>query len=357
MDYGLNYMTFEHIFVTRCNGVVVTGLEKPKTTKPDAQYVDWYILLPAIMSEEERIKYLGRDYRNITKDALSDMRRGKIPVRDYITALFAKENAVEIVKSHFLQKVPQAIVGGNRALIVDELWTVIVDDYSIPFDFKEQLNDKRTAALHEAKIDEQSPELNTASTDALCDFLAHAFVFAMFGKQLVRKQLQLSPIVTQVLEDVKREKYTFLYPLLEAMSKAVIQGAPDERNNCILKSATNDSDFSDDDFRTVAYELLPYSELLDKLHASMLYSIRMFAVSLDQAQAIQIGGKWGLDSLYNRYGFSSNDFITVELNPATTSEVEYKGKFSDGTPVRIAVKVKDDGSIDFKVIGEDKNDN
>ena len=74
----LNYVSFEHIFVKCFNGCVVTGLDRPKVTKTDAQYVDWYILLPAIMDEDERKEYLGDDYQKITKDTLNAMRKGRV---------------------------------------------------------------------------------------------------------------------------------------------------------------------------------------------------------------------------------------------------------------------------------------
>ena len=128
MEYlELNYVSYEHLFVRYCNGGIDTGLETLKTVPCYAQNVDWFILLPAIMNEEERIKYLGADYQSITKDTLNAMRKGKVR-RQYIDALFWKKDAVQIVKSHFQKKVPQAIIGINRTDLVNDLWAVILQD-------------------------------------------------------------------------------------------------------------------------------------------------------------------------------------------------------------------------------------
>ena len=50
---------------------------------------------------------------------LNAMRKGRVR-REYIDALFWKDDAVDIVFKHVLEKVPQAIVGANRKRIVEE---------------------------------------------------------------------------------------------------------------------------------------------------------------------------------------------------------------------------------------------
>ena len=197
----LDYESFEHIFSYYCNGIVVTGLDNPKTTKADAQYVDWYILLPAIMDEDERVRLLGKNYQAITKDALSDMRRGIIPVRQYIADLFAKEDAVDIISRHFQKKVPHAFIGANRKRIIDEYWRVIRVDEDIPLKYKERFKQQKIAATYEVEASNEQPG-KSQDLSVLCMFLASVFVFAVHGKKLIDEELALNPMVKQVLSDL-----------------------------------------------------------------------------------------------------------------------------------------------------------
>ena len=165
----LNYVSFEHIFVKCCNGCVVTGLDRPKVTKTDAQYVDWYILLPAIMDENERLEYLGADYQKITKDTLNAMRKGRVR-REYIDALFWKDDAVEIVFQHFLEKVPQAIIGANRKRVVEELWSVIQKDVIIPEERRLDFERRKIAAISEIETLQKMPDNAPYMPEWFCEF-------------------------------------------------------------------------------------------------------------------------------------------------------------------------------------------
>ena len=275
----LNYVAFEHIFVKYCNGCVVTGLDRPKVTKTDAQYVDWYILLPAIMDENERLEYLGADYQKITKDTLNAMRKGRVR-REYIDALFWKDDAVDIVFRHFLEKVPQAIVGINRKRIVEELWSVIQKDVIIPEKRRLDFEYRVTAALGEIEALRKRPDDGTVMPEWFCEFLAAAFVFAMNREKLLSDELQLSPAVVQVVKDLEVGKTVFLNALIDSMSAAVIVGEPDEHNNAIMKSH-NDSEYSDDDFRYFSLKILSLNPALDKDHEIKYTRINEFAFHLD----------------------------------------------------------------------------
>ncbi len=350
-DYTkLDYESYEHIFVHYCNGAVVTGLDNPRTTKPDAQYVDWYILLPAVMSEEERVRLLGNDYQSITKDALSDMRRGVIPVREYISNLFAKEDAVELIQTSFLKKVPQAIVGANRKRVIDEFWRVIRIDEDIPLRYKDQFKQEKIAATYEVEAIENN--LNTArDLSAFCRFLADAFVFAVNGRRIIEGEMVLHPVVKNVLEGLDGGNRMFLYALLESMFEAVIAGDY-ENDNYELKSV-NDSDFSDDDFRTVAYRLKDYKDTLGETYLKKYSAIRMFAIGLDQQHTIEIGGSEAVDALYAHYGLSKDDYSLLSIDPNVTN-AEFNIILQNGKPARVVVNRKPDGSVDMQVIGNDE---
>ena len=107
---NLNYPTFENVFVKYCNGVIETGLKHPKTVACTAQNIDTFILFSSIMDEDERVRFLGRNYEAITKYTLSAMRTGSIPVRKFITTLFGKSDAVTIVKEQFIKKCPKQLL-------------------------------------------------------------------------------------------------------------------------------------------------------------------------------------------------------------------------------------------------------
>ena len=309
MDFSeLNYVSFEHIFVKCCNGCVVTGLDRPKVTKTDAQYVDWYILLPAIMDENERLEYLGADYQKITKDTLNAMRKGRVR-REYIDALFWKDDAVEIVFHHFLEKVPQAIVGANRKRIVEEL------------------------------------------CEWFCEFLAVAFVFAMKRDKLLSDELQLSPPVVQVVKDLEEGKTVFLNALLDSMADAVTDGAPDEDNNRIMK-AVNDSEYSDDDFRYFALKLIDLHPLLDKDHQSKFYTIRTFAMNLDEMRLVDEAGLDAVDALYKKYNIARNERTSMIIDP-NIDDASYFMTLGDGKRIKVEIHRNPDGTTDIKVIGQD----
>lgn len=223
MDYidyfELNYVSYEHIFVDNCNGSVVTGLSKPSMAKASAQNVDWYILLPSIMNEEERLEYLGADYQKITKDTLNAMRKGRVR-RDYIDTLFWKDDAVKIVFEYFLEKVPQAIVGANRKRVVEELWSVIQKDIIIPERRRLDFERRKIAAISEIETIKNLPDGSPVTPEWFCEFLAETFVFAMNREKLLSDELQLSPAVVQVVKDLEEGKTVFLNALLDSMADA-----------------------------------------------------------------------------------------------------------------------------------------
>lgn len=351
MDFSeLNYVSFEHIFVKCCNGCVVTGLDRPKVTKTDAQYVDWYILLPAIMDEDERKEYLGDDYQKITKDTLNAMRKGRVR-REYIDALFWKDDAVEIVFQHFLEKVPQAIVGANRKRIVEELWSVIQKDVIIPEERRLDFERRKIAAISEIESLQKMPDNAPYMPEWFCEFLAAAFVFAMNRDKLLSDELQLSPAVVQVVKDLEEGKTVFLNALLDSMADAVTDGMPDENNNRVMK-AVNDSEYSDDDFRYLSLKLIDLHPSLDKDHQSKFYTIRTFAINLDEARLIDDAGMSAVDSLYKKYNIARNERASVIIDP-NVDDATYDLTLSDGRKLKIKVHKNPDGTRDIYAIGEE----
>lgn len=351
MDFSeLNYVSFEHIFVKCCNGCVVTGLDRPKVTKTDAQYVDWYILLPAIMDEDERKEYLGDDYQKITKDTLNAMRKGRVR-REYIDALFWKDDAVEIVFQHFLEKVPQAIVGANRKRIVEELWSVIQKDVIIPEERRLDFERRKIAAISEIESLQKMPDNAPYMPEWFCEFLAAAFVFAMNRDKLLSDELQLSPAVVQVVKDLEEGKTVFLNALLDSMADAVTDGMPDENNNRVMK-AVNDSEYSDDDFRYLSLKLIDLHPSLDKDHQSKFYTIRTFAMNLDEARLIDDAGMSAVDSLYKKYNIARNERASLIIDP-NVDDATYDLTLSDGRKLKIKVHKNPDGTRDIYAIGEE----
>lgn len=351
MDFSeLNYVSFEHIFVKCCNGCVVTGLDRPKVTKTDAQYVDWYILLPAIMDEDERKEYLGDDYQKITKGTLNAMRKGRVR-REYIDALFWKDDAVEIVFQHFLEKVPQAIVGANRKRIVEELWSVIQKDVIIPEERRLDFERRKIAAISEIESLQKMPDNAPYMPEWFCEFLAAAFVFAMNRDKLLSDELQLSPAVVQVVKDLEEGKTVFLNALLDSMADAVTDGMPDENNNRVMK-AVNDSVYSDDDFRYLSLKLIDLHPSLDKDHQSKFYTIRTFAINLDEARLIDDAGMSAVDSLYKKYNIARNERASLIIDP-NVDDATYDLTLSDGRKLKIKVHKNPDGTRDIYAIGEE----
>lgn len=347
----LNYVSFEHIFVKCCNGCVVTGLDRPKVTKTDAQYVDWYILLPAIMDENERKEYLGDDYQKITKDTLNAMRKGRVR-REYIDALFWKDDAVEIVFQHFLEKVPQAIVGANRKRIVEELWSVIQKDVIIPEERRLDFERRKIAAISEIETLQKMPDNAPYMPEWFCEFLAAAFVFAMNREKLLSDELQLSPAVVQVVKDLEVGKTVFLNALLDSMSDAVTDGAPDENNNRVMK-AVNDSEYSDDDFRYFALKLIDLHPSLDKDHQSKFYTIRTFAMNLDEMRLVDEAGLDAVDALYKKYNIARNERTSMIIDP-NVDDASYFMTLGDGKRIKVEIHRNPDGTTDIKVIGQEK---
>ena len=295
----LNYESFEHIFVDCCNGCVVTGLDRPKIAKTDAQYVDWHILLPAIMDEDERLKYLGADYRKITKDTLNALRQGRVR-RDYIDALFWKEDAVNIVFEHFLKTVPQAIVGADRRRVVEELWFVIQTDVIIPEKRRSYFEDKKNAAIAEIDANNDLPCGDQEQYDALCSFLAEAFVFSMKREKLLRDELRLSPIVVEAIKEFKKDKMALFNALLDSMSEAVILKWPDNelRDNTYLKSR-NDTDYTDDDYRYLVSNIKGVELYEDQ--GFKYFAIAAFIFGIDERRLEAEAGTRATDALRERY--------------------------------------------------------
>lgn len=354
MDFSeLNYVSFEHIFVKCCNGCVVTGLDRPKVTKPDAQNVDWYILLPAIMDDDERLKFLGADYQQITKDTLNAMRKGRVR-RDYIDTLFWKDDAVDIVFKHFLKKVPQAIVGANRKRIVEELWSVIQKDVIIPEERRLDFERRKIAAISEIETINNRPNDKSVMPEWFCEFLAVAFVFAMKRDKLLSDELQLSPAVVQVVKDLEEGKTVFLNALLDSMADAVTDGAPDENNNRIMK-AVNDSEYSDDDFRYLSLRLIDLHPSLDKDHQSKFYTIRTFTMNLDEMRLVDEAGMSAVDSLYKKYNIARNERASLIIDP-NVDDATYDLTLGDGKKLKIKVHKNPDGTRDIYAIGESKPD-
>lgn len=351
MDFSeLNYVSFEHIFVKCCNGCVVTGLDRPKTTKTDAQYVDWYILLPAIMNDEERMEYLGADYQKITKDTLNAMRKGRVR-REYIDALFWKEDAVEIVMEHFLKKVPQAIVGANRKRIVEELWSVIQKDIIIPEERRLDFERRKIAAISEIEAINNLTDDDPVMLEWFCEFLAATFVFAMNREKLLSDELQLSPAVVQVVKDLEVGKTVFLNALLDSMADAVTDGATDENNNLVMK-AVNDSEYSNDDFRYLSLKLIDLHPSLDKDHQSKFYTIRTFAMNLDEMRLVAESGLDAVDALYKKYNIARNERVSLIIDP-NVDNATYDLTLGDGRILKIKVQKNPDGTRDIYAIGQE----
>lgn len=352
MDFSeLNYVSFEHIFVKCCNGCVVTGLDRPKVTKTDAQYVDWYILLPAIMDENERIEYLGADYQKITKDTLNAMRKGRVR-REYIDALFWKDDAVKIVFEHFLEKVPQAIVGANRKRIVEELWSVIQKDVIIPEERRLDFERRKIAAISEIETLQKMPDNAPYMPEWFCEFLAVAFVFAMKREKLLSDELQLSPAVVQVVKDLEEGRTVFLNALIDSMSDAVTDGLPDENNNRVMK-AINDSEYSDDDFRYLSLKLIDLHPSLDKDHQSKFYAIRTFAMNLDESRLVSEAGFDAVDALYGKYNIARNERTSMMIDP-NVDDASYSFTLANGQRVKVEVHRNPDGTTDIKLIGQEE---
>lgn len=347
----LNYVSFENIFVKCCNGCVVTGLDRPKVTKTDAQYVDWFILLPAIMDEDERKEYLGDDYQKITKDTLNAMRKGRVR-REYIDALFWKDDAVEIVFHHFLEKVPQAIVGANRKRIVEELWSVIQKDVIIPEDRRLDFERRKIAAISEIETLQKMPDNAPYLPEWFCEFLAAAFVFAMNRDKILSDELQLSPSVVQVVKDLEEGKTVFLNALLDSMAEAVTDGVPDENNNRIMK-AVNDSEYSDDDFRYFALKLIDLRPSLDKDHLSKFYAIRTFAMNLDEMRLAAEAGLDAVDALYKKYNIARNERTSLIIDP-NVKEATFSLTLANGQTIKVKVDRKPDGKVDMYIIGQEE---
>ena len=352
MDFSeLNYVSFEHIFVKCCNGCVVTGLDRPKVTKTDAQYVDWYILLPAIMDENERLEYLGTDYQKITKDTLNAMRKGRVR-REYIDALFWKDDAVEIVFQHFLEKVPQAIIGANRKRVVEELWSVIQKDVIIPEERRLDFERRKIAAISEIETLQKMPDNAPYMPEWFCEFLAATFVFAMNRDKLLSDELQLSPSVIQVVKDLEEGKTVFLNALLDSMAEAVTDGVPDENNNRVMK-AVNDSEYSDDDFRYFALKLIDLHPSLDKDHQSKFYAIRTFAMNLDEMRLVDEAGLDAVDALYKKYNIARNERTSLMIDP-NVKEATFSLTLADGQTIKVKVDRKPDGKVDMYIIGQEE---
>ena len=351
MDFSeLNYVSFEHIFVKCCNGCVVTGLDRPKVTKTDAQYVDWYILLPAIMDENERMEYLGADYQKITKDTLNAMRKGRVR-REYIDALFWKDDAVSIVYEYFLEKVPQAIVGANRKRIVEELWSVIQKDVIIPEERRLDFERRKIAAISEIETLQKMPDNAPYGPEWFCEFLAAAFVFAMNRDKLLSDELQLSSSVVQVVKDLEEGKTVFLNALLDSMADAVTDGVPDENNNRVMKTV-NDSDYSDDDFRYFSLKLIDLHPSLDKDHQNKFYAIRAFAMNLDEMRLAAEAGLDAVNALYKKYNIARNDRTSMIID-RNVNDASYFMTLGDGQRIKVEIHRNPDGSVDIHVIGQD----
>ena len=346
----LNYVSFEHIFVKCCNGCVVTGLDRPKVTKTDAQYVDWYILLPAIMDENERLEYLGADYQKITKDTLNAMRKGRVR-REYIDALFWKDDAVDIVFKHFLKKVPQAIVGANRKRIVEELWSVIQKDIIIPEARRLDFERRKIAAISEIETINNRLNDNSVMPEWFCEFLAVAFVFAMKRDKLLSYELQLSPAVVQVVKDLENGKTVFLNALLDSMADAVTDGVSDENNNRVMK-AVNDSEYSDDDFRYLSLKLIDLHPSLDKDHQSKFYAIRTFAMNIDEMRLVAEAGLDAVDVLYKKYNIARNERVSIMVDP-NVQDSSYSLTLADGKEIKVEVHRNPDGTTSVNVIGQE----
>lgn len=351
MDFSeLNYVSFEHIFVDCCNGCVVTGLDRPKVTKTDAQYVDWYILLPAIMDENERLEYLGAEYQRITKDTLNAMRKGRVR-REYIDVLFWKDDAVNIVFEHFLKKVPQAIIGANRKRVVEELWSVIQKDIIIPEKRRLDFEYKKDAAISEIEDKKKSSDDSPKIPERFCEFLAESFVFAMNREKILSDELQLSSDVVQVVKALEEGRTIFLNALIDSMIDAVTDGVPDENNNRVMK-AVNDSEYTDDDFRYFALKLIDLRPSLDEDHQNKFYTIRTFAMNLDEMRLAAEAGISAVDALYEKYNIARNEHTSLMIDP-NVEDSTYSLTLADGKRIRVEAHRNPDGTMDIKVIGQD----
>lgn len=157
-------------------------------------------------------------------------------------------------------------------------------------------------------------------------------------------------MVKQVLSDLSNGKQIFLYALLDSMFTSIVENESDGENY-VLKS-TNDSEYSDDDYRTVAFELLKYADSIGETYTKVLHALRMFAVNLDQKRAIEIGGMEAADALYKHYGFSKKDYSLLSVEPNVVN-AEFDIVLQDGKPAKVIVKHREDGTTDIQVIGKE----
>lgn len=186
----------------------------------------------------------------------------------------------------------------------------------------------------------------------MSESLWFAFVFAMKRDKLLSDELQLSPAVVQVVKDLEVGKTVFLNALLDSMSDAVTDGAPDENNNRIMKTV-NDSEYSDDDFRYFALKLIDLHPSLDKDHQSKFYAIRTFAMNLDEMRLVDEAGLDAVDALYKKYNIARNERTSLMIDP-NVKEAAFSLTLADGQTIKVKVDRKPDGKVDMYIIGQEE---
>ena len=252
---------------------------------------------------------------------------------------------------HFLEKVPQAIVGVNRKRIVEELWSVIQKDVIIPEERRLDFERRKIAAISEIETINNRPNDKSVMPEWFCEFLAETFVFAMNREKLLSDELQLSPAVVQVVKDLEEGKTVFLNALLDSMADAVTDGVPDENNNRVMK-AVNDSEYSDDDFRYLSLKLIDLHPSLDKDHQSKFYTIRTFAMNLDEMRLVAEAGLDAVDALYKKYNIARNERTSLMIDP-NVKEATFSLTLADGQTIKVKVDKRPDGKVDMYIIGQE----
>ena len=232
------------------------------------------------------------------------------------------------------------------------MWSVIQKDVIIPEERRLDFERRKIAAVSEIETLQKMPDNAPYMLEWFCEFLAATFVFAMNRDKLLSDELQLSPAVVQVVKDLEEGKTVFLNALLDSMADAVTDGVPDENNNRVMK-VVNDSEYSDDDFRYFALKLIDLHPSLDKDHQSKFYTIRTFAMNLDEARLIDEAGLDAVDALYKKYNIARNERTSMIIDP-NVDDASYFMTLGDGKRIKVEIHRNPNGTTDIKVIGQEK---
>lgn len=346
----LDYPTFEHILVKHCKcstRSIITGVAELSAVKVSAENIDSYVLLPAALTESERVEYLGRDFKAITKDALSDFRRGVIPVRDYIRRAYNKEEAVNLASNWFKEKLEILLSEERKKILLEDVWNIVENDLQIPDKYLKRFTEEENRA---------AKTLVENNNEAFYIFLADAYIFSVLREDILHDEVVLHPVLKQVLNDLSAKgNSSFLHALIDTMFKSVLIKEPDNNDNCIVKQE-NDTEFSDDDFKAFSMQALPYIGLLNEEYLHKFRVIQQFAISLDLEKASH-SGHGGIGRLYDGYGFNDKNYQVISLGK-NIENAEMTLQLGDGKPVKLKVKRGTNGGpIAVELIGLDENGN